>query len=319
MAKSTAGSSASAMNTERDPVHLDPALVRRAFERAAATSDAAAALQNEIGARMAERLGVVKLAPAAILDAGCGTGTALGELRARYPDAQLIGVDLAYNMALAARQRAVAVAASERSLLGRLLGSRGTARDVRLRLVCGDVCRLPLRDGCVELVWSNLALHWVNSPQLVFAEFHRALAVGGLVSFTTFGPDTLRELRTAFTAADHATHVNRFIDMHDLGDMLVHAGFADPVMDMEMLTLTYADANGLMRELKALGAHNVTEGRPRAMTGRGRWQRMLAALEGFRRDGRLPASFEIIYGHAWKPAPRVAPDGRAIVHFAARR
>ena len=307
------------MNTEGDPARLDTTLVRRAFERAAATCDTVAVLQNEVGARMAERLGVVKLAPAAILDAGCGTGVALGELRTRYPDAQLIGLDLAYNMTLAARRRAAALAAGERSLLGRLLGSHRASSDPRPRLLCGDLCRLPLKASCVELVWSNLTLQWVNSPQLAFAEFHRVLAVGGLASFTTLGPDTLRELRTAFAAADAATHVNRFIDMHDLGDMLVHAGFADPVMDMEMLTLTYADGAALMRELKALGAHNATAGRPRGMMGRGRWQRMLAALEGFRRHGRLPASFEVIYGHAWKPAPRVAPDGRAIVHVERRR
>ena len=120
-------------------------------------------------------------------------------------------------------------------------------------------------------------------------------------------------------AVDAATHVNRFVDMHDLGDMLVDAGFADPVVDMEMLTLTYVDAIVLMRELKALGAHNVTAARPRGMMGRERWRRMLNALDAFRRDGRLPVSFEVIYGHAWKPAPRVAPDGRAIVHFQRHR
>jgi malonyl-CoA O-methyltransferase len=307
------------MSTDGDPTRLDAAQVRRAFERAAASYDAVAVLQNEVGARMAERLGVVKLAPATILDAGCGTGVALGELHTRYPDAQLIGLDLAYNMTLAARRRATAVASGERSLLGRLLGSRRATPDLRPRMLCGNLCRLPLKAGCVDLVWSNLTLQWVDSPQVAFAEFHRVLAVGGLVSFTTFGPDTLRELRKAFAAADSATHVNRFIDMHDLGDMLVHAGFADPVMDMEMLTLTYADADALMRELKALGAHNATAGRPRGMMGRERWRRMLAALEGFRRDGRLPASFEVVYGHAWKPAPRVAPDGRAIVHIERRR
>ena len=133
--------------------------------------------------------------------------------------------------------------------------------------------------------------------------------------FTTFGPDTLKELRDAFASADSATHTSQFIDMHDIGDMLVHAGFADPVMDMEMVTLTYADATTMMRELKAIGAHNATAGRPRGMMGRERWRRMLAALEAFRRDGRLPATFEVVYGHAWKPEPRVAADGRAIVRF----
>jgi malonyl-CoA O-methyltransferase len=191
---------------------------------------------------MAERLGVVKLAPAAILDAGCGTGVALGELHARYPDARLIGLDLAYNMALAARRRAAAVAAGERSLLGRLLGSRRATPDLRPRLLCGDLCRSPLKAACVELVWSNLTLQWVNSPQLAFAEFHRVLAVGGLVSFTTLGPDTLRELRTAFAAADAATHVSRFIDMHDPATCSC-TRFRRPGDGYEMLTLTYADAS----------------------------------------------------------------------------
>jgi malonyl-CoA O-methyltransferase len=307
------------MNPEQHPAALDRRMVRRAFERAAGTCDAVAVLQREVGARMAERLGIIKLTPGAILDAGCGTGEALGELRTRYPGARLIGLDLAWNMTLAARRRAAPVAIKDRSLLSRLLGPRAAAAVPVPGIVCGDIERLPLNAGSVDLVWSNLVLQWIDAPPQAFGEFHRVLAVGGLLSFTTFGPDTLRELRAAFAAVDSATHVNRFVDMHDLGDMLVDAGFADPVMDMEMLTLTYADAIALMRELKALGAHNATAARPRGMMGRERWRRMLGALEAFRREGRLPASFEVIYGHAWKPAPRVVPDGRAIVRFERHR
>ncbi len=292
--------------------------VRRAFERAAGTYDAAAVLQREVGARMAERLGIIRLAPGAILDAGCGTGEALGELHTRYPAARLVGLDFAFGMAQRARQRATP-AADEPSLLARLLGSRAAPAPVSPDIVCGDVDRLPLSAGCVDLVWSNLALQWVETPLLAFAEFHRVLAVGGLLSFTTLGPDTLRELRSAFATVDTATHVNRFVDMHDLGDMLVESGFADPVMDMEVLTLTYADADALLRELKAMGTRNTTAGRPRGLTGRVRWRRMQDAFEAFRREARLPASFEVIYGHAWKPSPRVAPDGRAIVRFEQRR
>ncbi|SRR6266567_2765828 len=306
------------MAAERDPQALDIAEVRRSFERAAATYDAAAVLHREIGQRMAERLGFVKLQPASILDAGCGTGAALDELSARYPDAALFGLDLAFAMTLAARERTASSAAAARSMLGRLLGSFAPARRDHAHLVCGDVRRLPLKAGAVDLVWSNLTLQWVDDAAQAIAEIHRVLAVGGLFSFTTFGPDTLKELRSAFAAADRATHVSRFIDMHDLGDMLVHAGFADPVMDMEMLTMTYADASAMMRDLKALGAHNATRGRPRGLMGRARWGRMLAALESSRRDGRLPASFEVVYGHAWKPRPRATADGRAIVHFEPR-
>jgi len=307
-----------AIDSAIGPLDLDRAQVRRAFERAAATYDEAAVLQREVGQRMAERLGFVRMQPATILDAGCGTGAALGELHARYPAARLVGLDLALNMVLAARHRAGAALRSSRSLLARVLGPLAPARELRPWCICGDIESLPIKSGSIDLIWSNLALQWVADPQKAFAEFRRVLRVGGLLSFTTFGPDTLKELRTAFRAADAATHVGRFIDMHDIGDMLVHAGFADPVMDMETLTLTYGDAIDLMRDLKAIGAHNVTAGRPRGMMGRLRWQRMLAALEATRRDGRMPASFEVVYGHAWKPEPRTTDDGSAIVRVEPR-
>jgi malonyl-CoA O-methyltransferase len=301
------------MASSVDPLHLDPRSVRHAFERAAASYDASAVLQREVGQRMAERLVLVKLQPAAILDAGCGTGDALSELSVRYPDAFLIGLDLAYAMLDSARRRTTAANAAEQSFLARLLGTRAAHRDPAL--VCGDVCRLPLATGSFDLVWSNLTLQWINDALGVFGEFHRALRVGGLLMFTTFGPDTLKELRSAFAGVDGATHVSRFIDLHDVGDMLVQVGFADPVMDMETITLTYSDATTMMRKLKAIGAHNATVGRPRGLTGRGRWKRVLAALETFRRDGRLPLTYEVVYGHAWKPEPRFAGDGRAIVRF----
>jgi malonyl-CoA O-methyltransferase len=297
---------------------LDRAQVRRAFERAAATYDEAAVLQREVGQRMAERLGFVRMQPATILDAGCGTGAALGELHARYPAARLIALDLALKMTLTAQNRALTAARSSRSLFAHILGSLTPSRGPEPWYICGDVASLPIKSSCIDLVWSNLTLQWLGNPQQAFAEFRRVLRVGGLLSFTTFGPDTLKELRAAFLAADRATHVGRFIDMHDLGDMLVHAGFADPVMDMETLVLTYDNAMGLMHDLKAIGAHNVTAGRPRGMMGRQRWQRMLAALEATRRDGRLPASFEVVYGHAWKPEPRLTDDGSAIIRIEPR-
>jgi malonyl-CoA O-methyltransferase len=198
--------------------------------------------------------------------------------------------------------------------LTRLLGARASPGG-EIRFVRGDVARLPLVADSLDLVWSNLVLHEIVDPVAAFAEFLRTLRVGGLLLFTTLGPDTLKELRAAFVGVDGATHVSRFIDMHDLGDMLVETGFADPVVDAEVITLTYADGTAMMRELKATGAQNATRGRPRGMMGRERWRRVLAQLEAFRRDGRLPTTCEIVYGHAWKPARRFAADGRAIVRF----
>jgi malonyl-CoA O-methyltransferase len=301
----------------REPSRLDPTRVRKAFERAAATYDAAAVLHHEVGQRMAERLGLVRLQPETILDAGCGTGDAIPELRTRFPAASIVGLDIATAMLEAARRRAASATTAERSIFARWLGAAGAVRG-STSLVCADAGRLPLASASVGLVWCNLALEWINDPARVFSEFHRVLRVGGLLMFATLGPDTLKELRAAFTAADRKPHVGRFIDMHDLGDMLVHAGFAEPVMDMEKITMTYADADAMMRDLKATGARNATLGRPRGLVGRGRWQRMRAALERFRRHGRLPATFEVVYGHAWKPEPRTTDDGRAIVRFRSR-
>ena len=293
-----------------DPRDIDPRAVRRAFARAAATYDAAAALQREVGSRMASRLDYVKVAPRKILDAGCGTGEAVGELGARYPGARVVALDAAWPMVAVARERAQRATSLFRRLLPEALGGDGRAAP---HFVCGDFNALPLSAVTFDLVWSNLALQWANDLPRAFAEVRRVLKVGGLFTFTTFGPDTLKEVRSAFAYADGHTHTSRFTDMHDIGDVLVAAGFADPVMDMEQLTLTYADAGSLMRELKQIGATNATRGRPHGLMGRARWQRALAAFETMRREGRIPATFEVVYGHAWKGEPRFSAEGHPIV------
>ncbi len=296
-----------------DPLHADQPLdsraIRRHFARAAATYDTAAVLQKEIGVRMAERLDVVRLAPTALLDAGCGTGEALGELAARYPQARRVALDVAPAMLAAARAKV----ARQSSLAARLLAPFRGVSAVGVHFVCADVGRLPFRAASFGLVWSNLVLQWANDLPRALAEFHRVLEVGGLLTFTTFGPDTLRELRAAFARADPAPHVNRFADMHDVGDLLVHAGFADPVLQMEYVTLTYAEPAAMVRDLKAIGATNALASRARGLMGRGRWRRAMEALEATRRDGRIAATFEVIHGHAWKAAPTHTADGRAIV------
>jgi malonyl-CoA O-methyltransferase len=287
---------------EDSPVQVDKRLLRRSFERAAATYDQAAVLQREVAQRMFKRLDYVRLAPRRILDAGAGTGFGTRLLARRYPRAELVALDLAWAMLHTARA-------------ARPWWMRLPKVGTRVDYVCGDLERLPLAPSSVDLVWSNLTLQWCNAPQGVFREVYRVLAPGGLFMFSTFGPDTLKELRQAFAGIDGYTHVNRFLDMHDLGDMLVYAGFAGPVMDMEIVTRSAEDLRELLMELKALGAHNVTVGRNHGLMGRKRWQAMVAAYEALRRDGRLPATFEVVYGHAWVGEPKRREDGRQVIEL----
>ena len=288
-----------------DPFALDKRLARRSFERAAATYDAAAVLQNEVCRRMLARLEYIKLEPELVLDAGSGTGNAIPGLLARWPRARVIALDLALAMAQRSRAR-------------RPWWRRVLAGDGRLASICGDIERLPLASGRVGMAWSNLALQWIAEPRDACAELYRVLAPGGLLMFSSFGPDTLKELRAAFEGVDGHAHVHRFMDMHDLGDRLIESGFSDPVMDMEVVTLTYGEVRALMRDLRAIGARNVASGRRGALSGRERLARMERNYETFRREGRLPATFEVVYGHAWKPAPRVSPTGHPVIDIKAR-
>lgn len=261
---------------------LDRNLLGRAFERAASRYDRAAAVQREIGGRLLERLDLIKLKPAVIVDVGCGTGAITALLLKKYRQARVIGLELSPAMVAAARKRAPWL----RALHG----------------VVGEPEALPLASASCDLIFSNLALQWCVDLDRAFAEFRRVLKPGGALLFSTLGPDTLIELRRGWLAADRYNHVNAFLDMHDIGDALIRARLAEPVMDTERLTLTYPTVDGLMRDLKALGAGNVTAGRCPGLTGKGRLRVMCAAYEQFRRsDGLLPVTCELVYGHAWGP------------------
>ena len=284
-----------------EPVFPEKRAVRRSFERAAATYDRHGILQREIGDRLLKHLEPMKVSAERVIDLGCGTGASFGELQRLLPGAHHVGVDIAHPMLLQAASRTP----GWKRLLGR----------PRPQLVCGDAERLPLAGGSAQMVFSNLALQWTN-PRTVFAEVARVLEPAGLFLFSTFGPDTLRELRAAFAAVDGAPHVSTFIDMHDLGDALVHAGLVEPVMEMEMVTLEYDTVKDIARDLQGIGARNAMPGRPRGLSGKGRWNQVVAGYEKHRRaDGVLPASYEVIYGHAWRAVPKKVGDGRQVIDF----
>jgi malonyl-CoA O-methyltransferase len=262
-----------------DEFHLDLTQVRKSFDKAARTYDQAAAVATEIRNRLLERLDIVKLQPKAILDLGAGTGQSSKELRHRYRGAEVIALDLSPGMLAQAERRQAWLR--------------------RFDPVIGDAHRLPVKDASVELVFSNLMLEWCHDPDAVFQEIRRVLKPGGLLTFTTLGPDTLRELREGWRKIDPYTRVHRFIDMHDLGDALMRAGLAEPVMDTERLTVTYPDVDTLMKELTASGSSNVAHGRPRGLTTKARLQALRDAVRGEPRAGALPVSVEVVYGHAW--------------------
>jgi len=284
---------------------LAKAEVRRSFDRAARTYDDAAVLAREVADRMLERLDLLKAVPQRLLDLGSGTGYCAARLRDRYPHCLVVELDFARNMLLRSRNQRP----WWRRRLAALTGDSA-------RAVCADMEALPFADRSFEMVWSNLALNWADTPERVFAECWRVLRPGGVFMFSTLGPDTLKELREAYASADRHVHVNRFIDMHDLGDGLVRNRLADPVMDMEHITLSYADVRALLAELKASGAGNFNFGRNSALSGKTRFAACIGSYERLRKNDRLPATFEVVYGQAWKPEREdVRSDGRAVIRF----
>ena len=267
------------------------ATVRRQFDLRARRFCEHEALVREIGQRLVDRLQYIRLAPQRVVDVGCGAGGAMASLAARYPSAQVMGLDLSEGML---RQR-------EGGLRGRLprwLGGQSSLS------VAADAGRLPLPENSVDLVFSNLMLHWHPEPHTLFPEWMRVLRVDGLLLFSCFGPDTLKELRVACRAALTDVRPMPFVDMHDFGDMMVASGLANPVMDAEVLTLTYRSARDLLVEVRALGG-NPRDDRAAGLPSGRRARSLLDALDARTGDdGRIRLTFEVAYGHAWKPVPR---------------
>ena len=263
--------------------YTDKNKVAQSFGAAAMHYEKVAVLQKLVAERLLERLGVVKIRPDRVLDLGAGTGRLANGMKKKYRGAKLLQLDLALDML-------------------RYSKNRTTGLFNKQAFLCADAEQIPVADNSIDLVCSNLMLQWCNDIDAVFAHVNRALKPEGLFMFSTFGPDTLIELRNSWAVADDGVHVNNFIDMHDIGDALVRAGFEQPVMEVETFTLTYDDVRALMVDLKQLGAHNVSQGRRRSMTGKNKLKTMQSAYEALRVEGKLPATFEVVYGHAWMPS-----------------
>jgi malonyl-CoA O-methyltransferase len=292
----------------QDEYQIDKARMRASFNRAADSYDAAAVLQKRVREEMLDRLGLINIKPftignPAILDAGCGTGMGSFALQKKFKSAQVFSLDIAFNM--------LQKTASQQPWMQKM------AQKImhKQQLVCADIEALPIANNSINLLWSNLALQWCNDLDAAFNEAARVLQPDGLFIFSTFGPDTLKELRAA--SNNGHTHVSRFIDMHDIGDALTRAGFSAPVLDVEHYTLTYDNVKAVMTDLKSIGAHNATQGRARGLQGKGFLQNLTNNYEQFRLGlkedgGKLPATFEVIYGHAWRPIS-MRPAGQEFV------
>ncbi len=263
---------------------LDKRDISRSFSFAAQNYQLVNQLQQTVADRLLDRLGYINIEPRVVLDLGSGPGTSSSKLARRYRKANIIETDISLSMLREARRQAP-----------RFFSRRKQA--------CSDAEKLGFESGSFDLVFSSLMMQWCDDIDLVLQEAGRVLRPNGLFIFSTFGPDTLVELRQSWQEVDEDIHVNAFIDMHDIGDALIRLGMESPVMETEKIVLNYKSVQDLMRELKLLGAHNVNNGRRRTLTGKNRMQKMFSHYEKSRnQEGRLPATYEVIYGHAWLPA-----------------
>jgi len=292
------------VNTPRDNAVFDRSQVRRAFSRAARSYDAAAGLQHAVEAHLLESLDYLdERKPDVVLDLGCGPATAAMAMQRRWPKSRVLALDLALPMLRESAMR-----------------ERWHPLRRSVQRICADARALPLAEGSADVVFSNLCLQWVEDLPSVFAGFRRVLRPGGLLLVSTFGPDTLHELRDAFAEADAAPHVSPFAGIAQFGDALMAAGFRDPVLDRDSTVTRYRDLPALMRELRAMGATNALQARRHTLTGKARFARAAQAYaQQSAQDGQLPATWETITAMAWAPAPGapIREGGMEIARFPA--
>lgn len=261
-----------------------------AFNAHAGEYEKNAKVQMEIGSRLFERLDYLSMKPAYVLDLGCGTGYFTSLLKQRYPDAQIVSFDLAEAMLVETKAK--------------------QAQAGYCSVICGDMLKLPFANGVFDLVFANQVIHWASPISAVFRELNRVMRADACLMFTTLGPDTFKELRYAWQAVDNFSHINEFLDMHNIGDSLMAERLLEPVVDMEMLSLHYENLNALLRSLKAQGVRNIHKDRNKGLTGKSSWKAFETAYEGLRTaEGKYPLSYEVIYGHAWKGKQGVTDQG----------
>lgn len=247
------------------------------FSQAAAVYDKVALVQQEIGRRLLSRLTYMRLTPQYILDIGAGTGTLTQALQTQFPASNVVGLDLAFGMTQALRQKTA------------------------LSSVCADMHQLPFASNTFDLIVSNCTLQWSADPKRFFSACQYALKPNGILLLSTFGPDTLKELRMAFQQVSDKPHVHDFMDMHDLGDCCLKLGFLDPVLDREDITVFYQKLTTLLRDLKKLGATNQHPERARGLMGKTTWQRMLERYSTLcKTNDQFPVTYEVLYCHALK-------------------
>lgn len=288
--------------------------VRRLFSKPKLLQDSVF-LRREVAQRMHEKLDLMKIEPKRVLDVGCGEGMDLQALSERFLQAQsILGVDASWHMLNESGFANSDAAGGLKNLLGRFFSSK-QASHTRPLLVCGDFANLALQNACIDVLWSNLAIQWHPQPDLVLKEWFRILARNGIVIFSSFGPDTFVELTQAFAEVDGYPHTLPFVDMHDFGDMLVAAGFATPVMDVERITLRYQDAQKMLNDVRALGGNPLST-RRRGLMSKSKMALLCSELEKKRgSDGRIPLTIEVVFGHAFKPVPTKLSSGESIIRF----